>query len=347
MNNSNSTLKTLDDFNTDMRSRLTAPLVYLGLLSLIGLPGNVCILLIFRNYRRGVYRTLIMTIGCVDLVFCLIGIPFNMTRILFYYKFTIEWICQLFVGVLDFGIILSTHLLLLLSFHRFRQVCFPMKWQIKQSTVKYFIISCIIISLGLSIPQVAVLQPLEEAKLSSNVTGYICAVSWKNAPFYWTVYNFFLTGLFLTYAFIMSLIYTLIGRKIILAHIKRKESAVNFHSDAASNKMTKIAFAVCVAFAISYLPLYTNELLTKKLDQSTLSDVEFAIFKIYERSYLINHVVNSFIYTVLDDHFRRRLKNLFLSLLCVEKFDNTIETRTNSKATLEPRSSAYTISSHL
>lgn len=322
-----------------------APLVYMGLLSVIGIPGNICVLMIFRKYRRGVYRSLILTIGFVDFWFCLIGIPFNIIRILFYYKFTIAWICQVFVGVLDFGIILSTHLLLLLSIHRFRQVYLPMKWQIKQSNVKYFIISCIIISLALSTPQVAVLQPLEEAQLSDNVTGYICAVSWKDAPFYWTVYNFFLTSLFLFYSLILSIIYIMIGRKIILAHIKRKANAVNFHSNAASNKMTKIAFTVCVAFAISYLPLYTNELLTKQLDQSTLSDAEFAAFKIYERSYLINHVVNAFIYTLLDDQFRKRLRNLFLAILCMEKFDNTSETRSSSGRL--PRAGLYVISSNL
>lgn len=322
-----------------------APLVYLGILCLIGIPGNICVLLIFRKYRHGVYRSLILTIGIVDLLFCIIGVPFNMTRILFYYTFTFTSICQAFVGMIDFGIMVSTHLLLLLSFHRFRQVFSPLNWQIKASSVKYFIVACFVISLGLSAPQIAVLQPLEEIYLAENITGYICAVQWKGAPVYWRVYNFFLTGLFLAYTLIFIVIYSLIGRKIIMSQIERKSKAVSGNSHATSNKMTKISFTVCSVFALSYLPVFINELLSKHVDQSTFSSIQFSIFKIYERVYLLNHVVNCFIYTCFDNHYRKRLKQLCSSVLRL-KYPN-IKTVSHSTLNEGKRTNVYTVSTHI
>lgn len=319
-----------------------APLVYLGLLCLVGIPGNICVLVIFRKYRRGVYRSLILTIGFVDLLFCLIGVPFNMVRILYYYTFTMTTICQAFVGMIDFGIMFSTHLLLLLSFHRFRQIFMPLKWQIKASTVKFFILACFVISLGFSAPQIAVLQPLEEANLGHNVTGYMCAVQWKGAPYYWQVYNFFLTGLFLTYTLIFIVIYSLIGRKVITSRRERKSLTASSASHASSNKMTKISFTVCLLFALSYIPVFINELLSKHVNQSAFSSLQFSTFKIYERLYLLNHVVNSFIYMCLDNHYRNRLKQLLGSVLNL-KYPTTDSARQSTTV----RTSVYSVTTQI
>ncbi|CAC5373218.1 unnamed protein product [Mytilus coruscus] len=302
---------TLEELNNDMRKKLLAPLVYLLVLTSIGIPGNIFVIFIFKQYKKDVFRTIILNLALVDIVFCVIGIPFNIVRILYYYTFKITWICQVFVGVLDFGIMYSTHLLMLLSIHRFRQICTPLKSQITQKNVKYFVLCCSFIGLTLSAPQIAVLQPLEKIQLTNNITGLICAVTWKDSPTYWRAYNFFLTGLFLSYASILFAIYTLIGKKIIFAHrARQKTSAAITATETLSNKMTKIAFTVSVVFAISYLPLFINELVSKGVIQSELTPLQFATLKITERSYLINHVANPFIYAAFDHRFRHKLKTL-------------------------------------
>lgn len=310
MDNSWNISQTLGWYQDNIRRRLTPALVYLALIGLVGIPGNICAVLIFKKYKKNVYRSILMAIGSVDLLFCVIGIPFNTARIVFYYDFDITWICQLFAGILDLGIIFSANLIMLLAIHRFRQLFMQLKPQITTDNINTWIGISFAISLLLFIPHLTEFQPLETISLAINLTGSVCAVSWKDAPLYWRVYNIFLTTLFLLYTLTMLMIYVLIGRKIVRSNLKRRSSAMNYAREVTSTRMTKISFAVCIVFAFSYLPLFLDELLAEEINQSKMNDVQFSSFKIYERSYLINHIINPLIFTVMDTRFRRRLLEL-------------------------------------
>ncbi|CAC5373224.1 unnamed protein product [Mytilus coruscus] len=305
---------TRNDYNDAIVSeRLVAPIVYLVILLLIGVPGNIFILVIYKNYNKHVYRKIIWIIAVVDLVFCLIGIPFNLGRMFNYYNFKSLSSCQIVAGILDSGIITSTHLLVLLTIHRFRQVCFPLKRQITLKNASYFIGICCAIGIALGIPQIAVLQPFAETDLGNNVTGYTCSVAWKNSPQAWKNYNTFLTFLFLSYSLVLFILYIMIGRTI---HNQNKKRKLEFHSSHSgrstihSHKMTKIAITVSAVFAFSYLPLYLNEWATKGLDEKKLGLFTFSLLKIVQRSYLINHVANPFIYAIFDKRFRQQTANI-------------------------------------
>ncbi|CAC5373220.1 unnamed protein product [Mytilus coruscus] len=316
MGNNTTEVYTLDELNSEIRRKLLAPLIYLLLLAVIGIPGNFFVIIIFRTYKRNVYRTLILNMAIIDFSFCLIGIPFNIIRILYYYTFKVTRVCQIFAGMLDFGIMSSTHLLMLMAVHRYRQIFMPLKSQINTENVKYFIATSLIIGVALATPQIAVLQPLEKVQFQNNITGSICAVTWKDSPYYWKVYNFFLSGLFVTYAFVLFFIYGRIGRKIIVRRIwrsKQRASSCNGKPSDVSNRMTKIAFAVSAVFILSYLPLYINEELAKIVNASELSPVQFAVFKIIERSYIMNHVANPFVYACFDVRFRSKLWEILKS----------------------------------
>ncbi|CAG2191931.1 GPR10 [Mytilus edulis] len=302
---------TRNDYNeVIVRERLVVPIVYLILLLLIGLPGNISILVIYKNYNKNVYIKIIWTIAVLDLVFCLIGIPFNLSRMFNYYNFKSLISCQIVVGILDSGIISSTHLLVLLTIHRFRQVCYPLKRQITLKSVAYFIGICFAIGVALGIPQIAVSQPFAETDLGNNVTGYTCSVAWKDSPQAWKNYNVFLTFLFLFYTSLLFILYIMIGRTIHKQNKRRKTELNMLHSGKStvhSHKMTKIAITVSAVFALSSLPLYINEWATKGLDENKLDLFTFSLLKIAQRSYLINHVANPFIYATFDKGFRKQL----------------------------------------
>ncbi|CAG2191932.1 unnamed protein product [Mytilus edulis] len=305
---------TRNDYNDVIVSeRLVAPIVYLVILLLIGVPGNILILIIYKNYNKHVYRKIIWTIAVIDLVFCLIGIPFNLGRMFNYYNFKSLRSCQIVAGILDSGIITSTHLLVLLTIHRCRQVCFPLKRQITLKNVPYFIGLCCAIGVALGIPQIAVLQPFAETDLGNNVTGYTCSVAWKGSPQAWKNYNTFLTFLFLSYTLLLFILYIMIGRTI---HNQNKKRKLDLHSSRQgrstihSHKMTKIAVTVSVVFAFSYLPLYLNEWATKGLVEKQLGLFLFSLLKIVQRSYLVNHVANPFIYAIFDKRFRQQTVNI-------------------------------------
>lgn len=73
-----------DHTNKLVRERLLAPIVYLIIVLIIGIPGNTFVLIIYRNYNNNVYRKIIWTVRALDLVFCMIGTPFNLGRMFNY-----------------------------------------------------------------------------------------------------------------------------------------------------------------------------------------------------------------------------------------------------------------------
>jgi hypothetical protein len=77
---------------------------------------------------------------------------------------------------------------------------------------------------------------------------------------------------------------------------KHKRLHASSQADETSCKITKIAVTVSAVFALSYVPLFVIKLLESVITQQELSSTKFAILKVCELSYVINHVANPFIY---------------------------------------------------
>jgi membrane-anchored protein YejM (alkaline phosphatase superfamily) len=82
-------------------------------------------------------------------------------------------------------------------------------------------------------------------------------------------------------------------------------------SDVPSISGRCLAITVSAVFASSYVPLFVIKLLTSIINQEELTSAQFAVLKIVERSYVINHVANPFIYAFYDSRFRREFKMMF------------------------------------
>ncbi|CAC5370176.1 unnamed protein product [Mytilus coruscus] len=303
---------TLENINEDQIGRFVAPIVFLCILLVVGVPGNLTVLIIYWNkYTKSVYRSLILNLAIVDLIFCTIGIPFNIGRIVHYYTFKGQWVCKTFTAVLIFGIMYSTHLVMLLSLHRFRQICFPLKNQISLQNVHYFISACVIIGFILSWPQ-AVLIEIEHVTLERNITGHTCPVTASEPSVYSIAYSIFNVCMFFVYTIILFVLYSLIGKK---AYQQRQKRLPVYTTERGRNvqlidKMTKIAFTISVVFALSYLPLFVLKLAKDWFHEKDLNEIEFSILRIAERCYIINHVANPFIYALFDNRFRQNVRLL-------------------------------------
>lgn len=331
MENTTTVTLTLEDINDQEIKKLLVPIVYLAILMIVGIPGNLAVLIIYRHkYSKSVYRTIIWNLALTDLVFCTLTIPINIGRLVRYYTFTELWVCKLITTTITFFIMYSSHLIVTLSIHRFRQVCLPLRNQIGPQNVKYWIIGGVCLAVFLDIPQ-GILQPLDHVQLAQNITGHICAISYHPSLFA-EIYNGFLTFLFSLYSLVLFVLYILIGRRMYLQRKSKQYSKSSLsQSDEVSSKITKIAITVSVVFAFSYVPLYVIKLLTSIINQEELTSAQFAVLKIVERSYVINHVANPFIYAFFDSRFRREFKKMFTAAGRPPEMEVTSEERTASK----------------
>ena len=299
---------TLTDVNNKNIHRLIAPFVFQFIMLVIGVPGNLTVLLIYgRKYSKSVYRSIVWNLAVVDLIFCAFGIPFNIARAFRYYVFEERWICKIITALLIFGMIYSSHLLVLLSLHRFRQICMPLKSQITQSNVQYFLIACAVIGLLLSWPQVVVID-LDEVKLGNNLTGKVCPITAQNPSVASIVYSILLLCMFFVYTGGLFFIYSLIGRKMYSQRRKRLRNYTSGQQRDVSDKVTKIAFTISVVFAISYVSLFFLKVAKEWFNENDLSEATFSLLKIAERLYIVNHVANPFIYAIFDNKFRQNFR---------------------------------------
>ncbi|CAC5370172.1 unnamed protein product [Mytilus coruscus] len=301
---------TLDDITDKHIGRFIAPISFLCLLLIFGIPGNLAVLFIYATkYSKCVFRVLICNLAVVDLIFCTLGIPFNIARIVHYYTFDGRWACKIITAVIVFGFMYSAHLVMLLSVHRFRQICYSMKTQISVRNVHYFIIACLAIGLLLSWPQ-AVLIDIDELKVQNNITTRICPITAAHPSKYSIAYSTFNVCLFSIYTLILFVLYSLIARKVYLQRQKRHCPHTQTSDSNISDKMTKIAFTISVVFALSYIPLFLLKVAKDWFDERNINEVTFSTLKIAERFYIVNHVANPIIYAIFDKRFRRSIRNI-------------------------------------
>ncbi|CAC5371448.1 HCRTR2 [Mytilus coruscus] len=324
---------TISDFEDEKFRNLLPPIVFIVITLIIGVPGNLVVLVIYgKKYVKSVHRTIVWNLAVADQIFCTIGIPFNIARIVHYYSFEGEWACVVFVVLLYFLLLYSTHLLLLLSIHRFRKICFPLRTQISLDNVNYWVIACFSIALILSAPHFG-LSKYEKIKVGYNLTGFSCAISLSNPSIYSTAFSYGFLALFFVYTIVLIVIYSIIGRKLYKQHTGRiKKKITSSTQKAISSKMTKIAFAISIVFAVSYIPLFILQITEKMVDKDDLNTFQFAMLRIGERLYLVNHVANPFIYGIFDNQFKKHFKKL---ITCSWRHDETKSSNRDSTTVTE------------
>lgn len=282
--------------------------VYLAITCIIGVSGNVVAVFIYgRTFETSVYRFIILNIAIVDLLFCGVGIPFNIIRTVRSSSFPGKWTCIMGVSIVTLLVLYSANLIMLLTVYRFRKVCMPMKLQVNFRSVKYLLVVCFLLAITLASPQMF-LDKFEAITLERNATENTCVISLTDPTLLSTVYDSFCLAFFVTYTVIFIILYALIGKSIYNQNRKNKNMASNMNKKRKSHKTTKVAFAVSTIFAVSYIPVYIIQITTKYINQNSLSELELSLLRIAERLYVLNHIANPFVYSMFDNRFRHHFK---------------------------------------
>lgn len=366
--------KTLQDYNDEEALRRLAPMIYLLLLMLIGIPGNVLVLVVYPiRFQKSTHRTFIIGLALSDLFVCAVTLPFEITEMRFQYTFYNMWACKFFRACNNLFALSSIFILMGLSGDRYRRVFTPLKLQMTSHHATIFIVFSVCLSFLFSWPNFFI-SGIRHVKLGEfNITGFDCSLSDQFAKtIYPTVYGGTLFLIFIICMVSLIVIYSFIGRKL-CAHIQFRRTFSNVSSskstsdtslhnerhkintsqqyenevfeekkqnsekkliskqkstnkdrqkstkeDMASKKLTKIAFAVSLAFILSYLPHLTISLLTALKGKFLFppGPIVSAVLPIVTRSFAINNVVNPIIYAFIDRRFRDGYRFIFKKMVC-------------------------------
>ncbi|CAG2254547.1 CCKAR [Mytilus edulis] len=241
--------KTLHELNNEETIRRVVPIVYLTILTLIGIPGNLLILYIYlaKFQKKAVHRTFVTTLALVDLFVCCVAIPFEIVQMAHEYIFYSEILCKFGRTAKSLLTLLSALVLVALSMNRFRRICQPLKKQLTcQQTLKcmgYMFFFAVLFSSA-----ELLLSGIRLHDLEHNLIGHDCSLSKEYInTIYLLVYSTVQLILYIICMVSLIIMCFLIGRQI-LQHIKfRDQFRLTRLVFSKRRNRTSMSTATCIA----------------------------------------------------------------------------------------------------
>lgn len=256
----------LKRLNFEEASKRLPLIIYLGCLCVIGIFGNVHVLMFcrFKLHTRSNYRTFIMCLAFLDLLNCCVAMPFEIADSILPYTFNIPFLCQFLRGFNTFVTIGSTCILEIIAVERYWKICRPLQVKMSKSKALHVCLAGILISVVMSLPQ-AIFNGKKTVYLQEvyhnvtfnftilyNVTGCDCSISDEFAKSIWPqiYYGLMNIGIIAAITSIVT-VYSLIGRKI--------STALSRYRGFLSSSLTSPNGSISSNVAIKLTPIADNE----------------------------------------------------------------------------------------
>jgi len=341
-----STDDTLEYFNEVETKRRIVPLVYLSVLTILGVPGNILILFIYmvKFKKKATHRTFVIALAITDLLNCVFTIPFEIAQMTHEYTFYTEWLCKCGRTLNAIFTTTSALILVALSANRYRRICQPLGMQLTYHQALKCIVCISFLTLLLSWPE-SILTGLKLHDLENNLTGFDCS---NHQHFGDTIYPMFhsITMLFFYMSCMIALLIMCfsIGRNIIIQDefrsqfrlsvmFKPKSSCKNTHRQSENKKqvhkytnratspttktktksptkVTRTVLFVSLGFVIVFLPFVVIKLMAAIMAGNIMppSPLASILLPTLSRTHFMNNVMNFVIYICMDAAFRRHCK---------------------------------------
>ncbi|KAH3786177.1 hypothetical protein DPMN_164280 [Dreissena polymorpha] len=146
--------RTAEKLNEDMLPKIIWVLVFTGIEIIVGLIGNVLVILVFAfRYRKCSFRYFVMCLAFYDLLSVLTTLPGEIITQIYWYVYPpIETFCKFKSFCNIFTVCGEALCLLIIAVDRYRKVCRPHGWQIHQRNALISCLGTILISGLISIP---------------------------------------------------------------------------------------------------------------------------------------------------------------------------------------------------
>ncbi|XP_060556480.1 cholecystokinin receptor type A-like [Ruditapes philippinarum] len=232
----------LQELNDKTAVLMVPALVYMVILMLAGLIGNVLVLFFYGwKSRPSTNNTFILCVSMYDLMFCTLSIPIEIVDIRFFYNFPYAGACKVMRFINYFAAIGSAFTLIVISIDRYRKICRPFKNQFQQFHVRLACGMSIPFSLFLSWPA-AVFYTSVPVEVSTDdgikVTGFDCTTTKEPSyKIYLFIFNGFFLFIFIVSTVIIFTMYALVG-KTIYKHQKAQVKHTRCKSSTGSHVLS-------------------------------------------------------------------------------------------------------------
>lgn len=343
---------TLEYLNDQETKRRIVPLMYLSVLTILGVPGNILILFIYmvKFKKKATHRTFVIALAITDLLNCVFTIPFEIAQMTHEYTFYTEWLCKCGRTLNAIFTTSSALILVALSANRYRRICQPLGMQLTYHQALKCIVCISFLTLLLSWPE-SILTGLKHHDLENNLTGVDCS----NHQHFGDTYYPMVHGITMLFVYMSCTIALLImcfsiGRNIIIQDefrsqfrlsvmFKPKSSCKNTHRQSKNKKqvhkytnsatssttktktksptkVTRTVLFVSIGFVIVFLPFVVIKLMAAIMAGNIMppSPLASILLPTLSRTHFMNNVMNFIIYICMDAAFRRHCKVIFVSI---------------------------------
>ncbi|XP_060598340.1 D(2) dopamine receptor-like [Ruditapes philippinarum] len=169
---------TLNELNNEEVKRQIPLMIYLIVISMIGIVGNSLVCYVFaKNVSRSTYRIFVTFVSSVDLFTCCICLSLHFVMQFYRYTYDNKWICKISISMNTWTTMTSCFVLLCIAFDRFRKVCYPLNWQVSLKAAKYMCLASVGVGLACSWISAIIYDIKKEKHKVYNVTIFQCAVT--------------------------------------------------------------------------------------------------------------------------------------------------------------------------
>ncbi|XP_062598145.1 uncharacterized protein LOC134259567 [Saccostrea cucullata] len=208
-------------------------LLVLSVLSAIGIIANTHVLFVFgTKIKRSTYRVFVLALGCIDMLGCMVSIPFQIIDETNPYTFNAPIACKIF-RFFDTNLAIAAALMLVvIAAERFRKICRPNGLQVTEKRAIRSIIAVIIGSSIATSPALLIYgSHTVVIETTINLNGTEC--SWSDAvsnSYYGYIYYALELLIVISCMVCLTILYSFVG-KALRAHNKRMKSTriVRFH----------------------------------------------------------------------------------------------------------------------
>ncbi|KAL3891641.1 hypothetical protein ACJMK2_003893 [Sinanodonta woodiana] len=206
----------LEKLNDDEAKQYLGGTVFVGVLMVIGVIGNLHVIYVYAfKLRPCNLRVFILCLGFVDILTCSVGMPFvvyDLTHPLMFYA---RFVCKALRFLNYFNSSASALLLMLVSIERYRKICVPMGRQLSERSSKICCGLVLILALLMSWPAPLLYGQSSVSTKYENVTGSKCFTEdkFKETP-YQAYFNIFLIFIFIVTSVVLVVLYVLVAKEI-------------------------------------------------------------------------------------------------------------------------------------
>lgn len=284
---------TLDSLNAKETDKHILTIVFLSIFMIIGILGNLLVIVVYfgtLKRRERAHWTFIRALAIVDFLVCTIVISFELAQLTHQLTFSDEVVCKLFRTFTVYSTIISAFLMIAISSDRLRIECWPTSQQLTSNKALIVVVMIAIFSIMFAWPE-GVLSGKRPKDTRCYLTGYDCSFSDSDVDST-TTFSAILFSVFIICVLTLIIMYSIMANQVFR------------YGQRTLTKNTKITFVITIFFVISYIPfsiVKLNGAVKRDKDSSPPDE----LYHIFSRLFIINNIVNPFVYVILDSTFRK------------------------------------------